>query len=247
MAIIKMASKKKTSLCNREEGSIFFYILLGVVLFGAVSFVVARGMRSQTTDSLTKRQLEIASSEIVGDAQAIARAVDKIRSNGVSESDLCFAHETMSEVNKAAYKNIAGCNETKNKLYDAEGGGLPFISIPREWLDAAHEKDQGYGEWMFTNENSVIGLGSGDLSQPNSAELIAHVNHLKKDLCEQVNRDLGIAGIPENDGAFAATAPVSQSFTATGQIKASELSGKKVGCFENRKSYIFYTVLLERD
>jgi hypothetical protein len=235
---------------SAEKGSVFFYIILGVALFAALAFTISRGMRSQTTDNLTKRQMEIAASELMDQAQIISRALDKVRQNQISESDICFAHADISAVNNASYSAVAGCSENKGMLYDPAGGNLAFSPVPADWLDEALATEQGYGEWMFSDKNSVIGLGSGALNQASSVELIAHVNHLKKSICEAVNKELGIAGIPDNAGTFAPVAPFSGVYSYSGQIDTADLSGKKAGCFHNTASwdsYVFYTVLIERD
>ena len=244
-----MTIKTRNSTLD-QSGSIFFYILLGVVLFGALAFTMSRGMRSQSTEALTKRQIEIAASELLGDAQTLERGVDRLRQNSISESDLCFAHDSISNINKTAYETISACGSDENKLYRPEGGGVSFFPVPADWLESVHTTHQGYGEWIFSNENAVAGLGSGALNTASSVELIAHVNHLKEAVCAAINKELGITGIPDNVGAFDPTAPVSGSFSSGGQINVAALSGKKAGCFQNSaqwNSYIFYTVLIERD
>lgn len=236
---------------HNEKGNVFFFILLGVVLFAALSYMIAKGMRSQTSNMLTERQLELAVSEILGYAQNIEESVNKLRRKNISEGEICFSYSRISALNNAAYNNVPACADDSYKLYHPDGGGLPFRSISDNWLESSHSGDQGYGEWMFTNRSAVIDVGAGPLNAVSSLELLAHANHLKPELCEAINAKLGITGIPDNSNNFAPAAPVNTGFTAaSGQINVVALSGKRAGCFRNSTawdSYIFYKVLIERD
>ena len=75
-----------------EAGSVFFYILLGVILFASLSYVVTRSMRGKSVDSMTERQAELAATDLLNYAQNIAYAVDKVRRKGCSENDISFDH-----------------------------------------------------------------------------------------------------------------------------------------------------------
>ena len=48
--------------CNSERGSMFFYIMLGVVLFATLAFTVSRGMRGSQTNAMSDRKDELAAS-----------------------------------------------------------------------------------------------------------------------------------------------------------------------------------------
>jgi hypothetical protein len=241
-----MAMTRQSNLNANERGSIFFYILLGVVLFGALAFTISRGMRSQSTDNMTKRQTEMAASEIVSVAQGLAKGIDRMRQNSVSESDFCFAHENLSEDSKQAYERNAGCEDDKNKLFHAKGGSISYSKVPEGWLESSRKADEGYGEWIFSDQNALKGI----TDDSEGTELIAHINYLKRDLCEAVNKALGIEGVPDNAGSFRSAALFTGAYTPAGQIDALALAGKQSGCFQssnNGNSYIFYTVLIERE
>ncbi len=233
---------KYSSNYNGEKGSVFFYILLGIVLFGTLAFTVSRGMRGNQADTMSDKQAEIVASEILNYAQKLEHSVNKMLRKNVSESDICFSNAQISATNLAAYDLNSGCSNNKNKLYHPQGGGLSFTPVQDSWLESSHSGDQGYGEWMFSSSNSVLNLGG-------SVELIAHINHLKKSVCEKLNEKLSISGIPDNVAAFAPTSPSQGSFNAVGQVNNIAFSGKYAGCFKNSatwSSYIFYYVLIER-
>ena len=249
--IMKTKTNNGKHALGNEKGNVFFFILLGVVLFAGLSYMIAKGMSSQTSNMLTERQIELAVSEILGYAQNIEESVNKLRRQNVSEEDICFAYAQLSALNNASYNSVSTCGDDSYKLFHPSGGGLAYRSTPDDWLDSTHISDQGYGEWMFTNKTSVIGLGSNPLNSVSTLELTAHLNHLKETVCTAINRKLGISGIPDNSNAFAPVSPVNSGFTsAGGQINVAALSGKRAGCFRNTavwNSYIFYKVLIERD
>ncbi len=235
---------------QNQSGSVFFYILLGVVLFGALAFAISRGMRGQTSTALSQRSIDLAVSEILSEAQEIETATSRLRQKGISESDICFESNLFSADNNNAYSLTSGCSEDTNKLYHRNGGALAYRSALEDWLDKDHLGDQGYGEWVFTNVNGVQGIGTDTMSDADSMELIAFIPHLKKDVCLEINNRLTLgSSIPNNDNAFNPK-PVDSGFTSTaGQINAAELLGKYSGCFQGSNTwdtYIFYHVLIER-
>ena len=66
-----------------ERGNVFIFILLGLVLFAALSFTVARGFRSDTTSQMTDRQAELLATEIITYGQQMERTVNRLRRNGL--------------------------------------------------------------------------------------------------------------------------------------------------------------------
>ncbi len=235
---------------TKQSGNVFFYILLGVALFAALSFAVSRGMRGQTSTALSERQIDLAVSEILTEAQGIETAINRLRRHNISENEICFEHNLISSANNNAYASLSSCSEDTYKLYHPNGGDLSFRKLPEDWLDASHSSEQCYGEWMFSNVNGVDGIGESTMSDASSMELIAFIPHLKKKICTAINKKLGIgSSIPDNSSMFSPD-PVDDGFVSTaGEISVSDLYGEYSGCFENGNtwnSYIFYRVLIER-
>lgn len=233
-----------------ESGNVFLFILLGVVLFAALAFVISRGFRTDTTTAMSKRQIELAVSEILAYSQQTSRAVDKMRNRGSSENDICFWHSEQSTATKAIYIAQPGCSGDEQHIYGRDGGNLAFRTVPADFLDAAHDSEMGYGEWMFSTNNSVNGLGEGALNLPASSELITFIPHLKEELCAALNAKLGITDIPDNGNQFSPNPAPGNAYLAGGQIPEPEFEGKYAGCFHNTttfNNFIFYQVLIERD
>lgn len=249
------AVKKKDSsflrdLHVRENGNLFFYILLAVALFAALTYTVSRGMRGNNVTTMSKRKSGLIATDIITYAQKIERSVSNLRRENISESDICFTHNQNSAVNNAAYSSISTCADDTYRLYHPNGGGLTLKQASTDWLESSHSGDQSYGEWVFTNVNGVQDIGNSIMSETSSMELIAFIPHLKEDLCQAINKHLSIGStIPNNANAFDPS-PVNNGFTTTsGEINAAELQGKYSGCFKSTNTwdtYIFYQVLIER-
>ena len=241
------------NLAYKEKGSMFFYIMLAVALFGALAFMITRSMKGRNTDVMSKQEINVVVSEILDNAQKISYGVDRIVRNGASEGDICFIHPQNNAILNLAYNANTECADNSARLYHETGGNVVYRKIPHEWLDndTFPPGSTGHGEWIFTNQNAVQGLGAGALNVTTSLELIAHINYLKRDICEAINKRLGITGIPATAGTFAPLNPATQGFTtATGQLAVAALNGVRTGCFEyntGTPTYIFYHVLLERD
>ncbi len=235
---------------NSQTGSVFFYILLGVALFGSLAFVISRGIRGQTSTALSERNTDLIVSEILSQAHEIEAAISRLRGKSISENDLCFENDLFSTNHNNAYSLVSSCADNASRLYHRDGGNLVYRSIPVEWLDSEHSGARGYGEWVYTNVNGVEGLGNSTMSDPDSMELIAFIPHLKKKICQEINNKLTIGAIIPDNGNVFDPAAVNSGFTgASGQINAADLQGKYSGCFKSSNtwnSYIFYHVLIER-
>jgi len=246
----KTYTPKAAHMWQSQNGNVFFYILLGVALFGALAFSVSRGMRGQTSIALNQRNIDLAVSEILSEAHEIESAINRLLQNSVSESEICFENDLFSTAHNSAYSLISTCSDDTYKLYHRSGGNLVYRNIPEEWLASSHSGDRGYGEWVFTNVNGVQGIGQSTMSEASSMELIAFIPHLKKEVCKTINSQLGVGSIiPDNSNTFTPQPLDSGFVTTSGEINAVDLDSKYSGCFQNSNtwdSYIFYHVLIER-
>lgn len=234
-----------------EKGNVFLIILIAVVLFAALIFTVSRSFTSDTSNALSKRETALAIADITDYGQKLARGVNRIRRKGASENDICFANDNISTINNTLYSAVTDCSDEEHTLFMPKGGAVKYRPVDESWLDTTHIGGRGYGEWMFTSNNAVIGVGgSGSLSLVTNTEIIGYIGFIKQDLCEAINEELGITGIPNNGASFAAASAYNGTFSASGQINVAALDGQRAGCFENSavfSGYIFYQVLVERN
>lgn len=230
-----------------QSGSVFFYILVGVVLFGALAFTITRGMRGSSSDGMTERKISLASGEIISMAQTFVRGVDQLRQTGLSEDDLCYDNGAASNASHEAYISAAACADDTKKLFHSRGAAVSAPYVDTAWLDQRFSEKDGYGEWIFSSENSVNGVGAQqDAAGELAVDVIAHLNYLKPAVCKNINKDLGLEDMPENMASFAMYKPARGAFIASGQIDAPLLKGQVSGCFKQADIYSFYIVMIDR-
>ena len=216
---------------NTEAGNVFLIILIGIVLFAALSFSLARGFRSETTNNLTDREAALAASDILGYAQRVERAVNKLRRNSVSENDLSFDQATAAGYNHAQPDN--------HKVFNTAGGAITWQEPPVGANDGT--------TWHFTGESCIPDLGNGDSTCATDTtaneELMIILPNVDTGVCTEINDRLNIIGIPASTQSFDAT-----QFTGTFQdgTAISGTSAARTACFSNGGNNHFYSVLIER-
>ncbi len=222
-----------TKINNRqsEYGNVFLIILLGVALFGALAFVVARGMRSETATGISRRQAELAAVDILDYAQRLERAVNKLRSNGVSENDIDFTNSIVT-----GYSHTPTLT-TKEAVFDKAGGGA-------SWKSPHPDANDGT-QWLFTGSTCVVDIGTGAAGCTGNGvrdeELLAVLPNLKQPVCEEINKRLGISSMPSG-GGYSMT-----KFTGTYSDNAAPpTTALNAACFTAGGNFNFYYVLLAR-
>lgn len=235
----KQRSQKRFS----EQGSVFFYILLGVVLFGTLAFTMSRGMRGQSTKALSDKRAELLISELLSYTQNIARTVDRLRREGCSEGDISFENDIIS-----GYENTDAPSDLSCHVFKVEGGGAQWFNVEEKLLDKSFNGQSTYGNLTFTEFTAIDGLGSGE------EEATVLLNFVTKDVCLAINKKLNIANPsddpPENLGTFNYDTLFNGGFASgtPSPINAPELIRKPSGCVARAGSaqYHFYHVLIER-
>lgn len=236
---------------GQEKGSVLFFILIGVVLFAALSFVIARSMRSQTTDVLSDRQTELMATDILSYAQEVQKAVDLLRGHGISENEICFYHPDWGH---ASYN---GCSaQTQKQVFSTDGGGAKFTKMDTDWIDPAVSSASGeYGSVMYSGYDAVKGVGTDGGSARNQ-ELLMVFPYIRPEICKFINKSLGLPYNPiPVDTTGADPAAPTKRFTGTFNNNGSStlyanttasLQGKSSGCVQRANYYVFYSVLIAR-
>ncbi|MCC7304950.1 MAG: hypothetical protein IT558_01685 [Alphaproteobacteria bacterium] len=217
---------------NTESGNVFLIILLGIALFAALAFTVSRSMRSESAATMSKRQAELAASDIMTYAQRLERAVSKLRSRNVSENDLDFTNAVV-----AGYPHGV-VQPDEHKIFQKSGGGVNWQSPPSNVNDGS--------DWLFTGATCVPGVGSGstgcESDGTSNEELLAVLPNLKLIACEEINRRLGISAMPA--GGTVSNTKFTGSFSDSAAPVGAD--GKNAACIESGGNYYFYYVLLAR-
>lgn len=237
----KERNKQGTTSHSSETGSAFFYILLAVVLFGTLSFTVARSMRGGQTNALSDRKAELAASEILDSAQKIQHAIDYLRRNGCSENDISM--ETPDELNV----NSASPIDESCHIFSPTGGNIAW-NTPQTGV-------ANNSVWRASSHSHINDIGTS------KAELILYLPSINKSVCEKINksanivretipRENGYAFDSEWDGSFNDSGP--HVISCDGVAPAGACNKKPFACIESdvsnayHENYIFYYVLIER-
>jgi len=221
-------NKKNTS----EYGNVFVFVLLGIVLFAALSFTLSRGMRNETTGKLTGQKAVLAATDILDYSEKIARAVNRLRDKGLSENDISFDQSFV-----AGY--AAGTDETK--IFSPSGGAVSWKSPQTDVNDGS--------EWVYTGANCITDSGTGgtgcDSDGSTTEELLAVLPNLTDTVCEELNKQLKITGILANTGSGISVTQFAGSFADGKEIT---LAGGPLSsaCFSYGGNNFFYTVLIAR-
>lgn len=239
----------KTQDTARQKGSALLFVLIGVVMFAALSFVIARGMRSQSTDALTAQTQGLSALDIMDYAQSIRNTVDRLRSKGCSENELSF-EKSPFDGSDTPYVNASSPSDFSCFIFHPQGGNLTYKK-PQDSLN-------GGVDWVFTWSNKVRGVGTDDPSNfsRNSVDLIAWLPYISLDVCTQINKKLNIPNPPPQDlgnvdyYAYRGLFISEQEILDAGNV----LEGKHAACFEantvfagpENGGYHYYMVVLER-
>lgn len=181
-----------------ENGSVLFMILIGVMLFAALSYTVASMMRGGNAESIDEEQAGLYADEILNYARTVRQVIQTLRiSNGCSDTDISFENPVV-----AGYTN--GTN-TECQVFHADGGGLNYIAPPEDWLDTSLSGESFYGEWIFSSDYCMPGIGTGGYTCWNNniddEELGAFLPYVKQNICENINESLNAGTPPVNAGS----------------------------------------------
>lgn len=224
----------KTMHRQRERGNVFLFILLGIVLFAALSFTMSRGMRSEGTERINDRRADLAATEVLTFVQRVERGVNRLRRNGVSENGISFDLPSTA--------NYDHGQPDSNKVFHAAGGSISFAAPPENANDGTI--------WLFTGETCIPDIGSGAAGcgsdTVSNEELLMVLPNVDVAVCEEINSRLNITGIPaETDNDAPSTAEYVGAF-ADG-IEINLLGGPfNSACFSDGTNNYFYKVLIAR-
>jgi len=232
-----------------EQGNVFLIILMGIILFAALSFSISRGMRSDNTSNLSNQEAALAAGDLVAHAQKIERAVNKMRSKGVSENDISFENNIVG-----TYTN-PNCADDSCKVFHPGGGRISFRSA-NDFISSLTTNFEFNG----SNRFATFGCETQTLQ---CSELVLYLNmNETPEVCLKINDLAGIDN-PSDDAPqlrewiaapdFVGTytnSPVELVGGANATTEAPEVNGKVTGCVYEysggQDTYRFYYILIAR-
>jgi hypothetical protein len=232
-----------------ERGNVFWYIMVAIALFAALSYAVSQSNRGSVA-AMSEEQARLAATEILDYASALSTATAQLRLRGFKDTEVSYENPVV-----AGYANPV-CTDGACRIFSPEGGGVAYKAPVTEWLDSSHAADPGYGAWIFSGDNEVDRIGTDGATAANK-ELIAFLPYVKKALCLELNRKTGVTNpsdMPprEADQIAAYTALFGGTYVHGESLTLPDPDkGKNAGCFEgggnpSLGTYHFYQVLMAR-
>lgn len=241
---------------NNQSGNVFIIILLGVFLFGALLYSFSKSA-NQGTGNLSKQQAKVAAQEILSYARLVEGAVDRVRRNGCSETQISFENAVVS-----GYSNPNAPADKSCHIFNDAGGQLAYAEIPKNYLDTSFSSYQSnlsttWGEWLFGGRNTIPRVGTTCATQ-DCKELLASIHFIQKDICFEINKLLNIPHIsgdapPERTSSppgGIATLKFTGLYTNSANGVDAGVSGANSACLKvsvsGKNYYFFYHVLIAR-
>lgn len=159
---------------KRQSGNILIYILGAIVLLGLL-FAIMRGNYQEGT-GIDAEKITLRVGEIRRYAADLERAVSLLLQNGISESDLRFAHDN---ADAAAYGAIT--DEPERQVFDPSGGAAEYKLPPAGINDDT--------KWQFFATTHIPEIGTTAAAQ-SRAELLAVLPNVTRAFCQQMNMTL---------------------------------------------------------
>jgi hypothetical protein len=226
-----------------QSGNVIVIILIGIVLFAALSYAVTGSLRGGANDGSTKQDLVV--TDVLAYANAMQATVRTLILGGCTENQISFQSPALT--NNSAYANASAPADKSCHVFEPSGGGLRFAKPMKEIADTSIT---GTVDWNFS-PRAVNGIGSGNV------DLVATVASVRKEFCIAVNKKFGIVqagyetpqqgwGTAYFSGSYPTGAAV-VGFDAT----SNALAKQPVGCLKRTNgtavnTYILYYVLSVR-
>ncbi len=224
-----------------ESGNVLYYIMIAVVLLGALTLAVSQGGRG-SVQSLTSDRQRLLATDIMGFGDAVSKTVSQLRLRGVAFEQLSFAADGLP----GGYGAYGAAPE--NEIFNPAGGGLSYKPPSSEAMISA-------ADYVFTAANEIDQVGT-TCGANACADLIMLGGPLQEGVCLTINTllDIGnpsghppVAQAVDHTALFAAGAtPYAE--TIGNDSGSAAIRGRMSGCFEDDSSgdFYFYQVLQPR-
>ena len=171
---------------NSQSGNVLFVILIALALLGALSAAVMNSSDGENAN-IDSETLSIRLSEVQRYASELERGIQFIIQNGVSESDIRFAHLNAPSV----YGDLSADLDKGDQVFHRDGGGAAYRDPPDRINDGT--------AWQFYGGSDLPSVGS------DRADLIAVLPNVNPQFCEAVNVANGHAATLNDVGTAAAS------------------------------------------
>lgn len=171
------------SIYSSERGNILFIILLAVVLIGTLTAVISSG--NTPAKNIDQETIILRAGEVQRYAAALEQGVRLIIQNGISESEIRFAHPRAH----ADYGDIT--TTPQHQIFAASGGGIQYLEPPEDVNNGS--------AWEFYAGTAAPGVGTS------KADLMAVLPNVTQEFCDYINSTVNQTSSPQDTGATVAS------------------------------------------
>ncbi len=215
---------------RREAGNALFYVLLGVVLFAALSFIITRQTGNDgLTEQLADDKANIIASQMINHATSVKYAVEQMLANGSTVEQLDFIRP-----GEAGYDTPPH----QHKVFHPSGGGVNVMAVKPEHMSSPTT------HWGYQKGRNV------EWTPTTQTDLMYSVIDITEPICRSINTKLyGNIAMPaqltSSYGAVFEYGSTDVDFTAA---ICADCVGKHTACLKHPSldRYLFYTVLVGR-
>lgn len=167
-----------------QDGNILFMILGAIILLGLLT-IALRQSGQPGGGGIDSEKTALAATQVKSYGAELEHAVQLVLSNGISESDIRFAHPDAN----ADYGDIT--IQPHRQIFDPKGGAAAYRAPPEGIND-------GSG-WEFYGGTHLPSVGS------ERADLIAVLPNVTQAFCEKTNALNDLTGQPADTGGATAS------------------------------------------
>lgn len=204
-------------MSHSQRGNALFLILIAVALFAALSFAVTQSSRSGGSNP-SKEQGIVEAAKITQIGADLQSAALRMKLSGTA-IDTITLHTVAGTGGPVA--SAVPCSSGATCLFGPDGGGATFIPL------STHVAKSGATE-AFTNLFEIADNAKVDGIANNAPILLYMANGISEETCRNLNKGLGIDGIPQ-DLSFVAGTPIDAA------------TGKEAACYQASDSPTLYT------
>ena len=210
--------------CPRSQrGNVLIYILIAIVLFGALIFAVSSSIRGGM-DTGEQEKSRLAAGALMEYSDQAKVAVQRMKLDGTPTASLSFLRPGEAGYTTAPHTA---------KVFHPEGGGLPYKT---NWQDLDDSSAPTSTAVVAIVRNVVQGVGS------TAEDIVFSVSHIGSDACSRLQQT--VRGTSTAYAISAAFSPVFETgATDLDNAVCASCVGVQAACVVNGGVYTFYRVI----
>lgn len=237
------------------------FVLLGIVLFAALTYTFSRTNRTAAKISFEDAQLN--AQKILSYAEKLNGAVQTISlQNSCLASQISFENTTI-----AGYANATSPANKKCHVFDSAGGGMTYEAPPAVALDTAaaalaltvpFPAGNLVGQYVFAGDVCLDGVSTGPLATCatdglQNEELLLILPWVSLEVCTVINQILGnTAAIMQDSGGGFDSTKFTGTYADGFALGNAGFTTYPIGCYKSTNAgspgagYHFYYTLISR-